>query len=147
MSRKQAPRRDVVDVVRVGGWGEVTYRHRLDCGHVEIRKRPAKSDQIACESCLLVLRHGEQAPLVREEPPASQLLIDNPDLMDVFDPFAAEMAVVEGQAGRIRAGLANRLNVPYDSVDVQIGDQDGRMSVLSAVVYLTAEQAGKFVDP
>ena len=146
MSRKQAPRRDVVDVVRIGDWGEVTYRHRLECGHVEVRKRPAKSDQMACESCLLVIRHDKQAPLVQDQPGESPLLIDNPDLMDVFDPFAAEMALVEGRAGRIRAGLSNRLGVPYDSVDVQIGDQDGKMSVLSASVYLTVEQAEKFVD-
>jgi len=132
MSRKAAPRREVVEVVREGDWGDVTYRHRLKCGHSEVRKRPAKSDVMACESCLLAKHHVPQSDL-----PAPAVV--EADLF--FDPFEAEMAFVEGEAGRIRAGIAARLNVPLDAVDVVVGQVDGRMGIQSAMVFLDADQA------
>ena len=131
MSRKAAPRREVVEVIREGDWGDVTYRHRLQCGHSEVRKRPAKSDVMACESCLLAKHYQPQAE--------SAVTPAEPELF--FDPFEAEMAFVEGEAGRIRAGIAARLNVPLDAVDVVVGQVDGRMGVQSAMVFLDASQA------
>lgn len=138
MSRKAAPRREVVEVVRKGDWGDVTYAHRLNCGHTEIRKRPAKSSVMACESCLLAKRHRPDV-----QPVAVATVVET----DVFfDPFEAEMAFVEGEAGRIRAGLAARLRVPLDAVDVVVGQVDGRMGVQSAMVFLDASQARALAD-
>lgn len=135
MSLKAAPRRDVVEVIRSGDWGEVSYSHRLSCGHTETRKRPAKAPVMACSSCLLAKNHV----------PAPQLLIDvmsAPDVMDIFyDPIAAEIAYVEGEAGRIRAGLANRFGVSHEAVDVVVGQMEDGMGVMSAVVFLDAAQA------
>jgi len=130
MSRKAAPRREVVEVTRKGDWGDVTYAHRLKCGHTEVRKRPAKSSVMACESCLVAKHYLPEAEGVAA--PESDLF---------FDPFEAEMAFVEGEAGRIRAGIAARLNVPLDAVDVVVGQIDGRMGVQSAMVFLDAGQA------
>lgn len=132
MSRKAAPRREVVEVVREGDWGDVTYRHRLKCGHSEVRKRPAKSDVMACESCLLAKHHITQT----ESPVTASVEVDV-----FFDPFEAEMAFVEGEAGRIRAGISSRLNVPLDAVDVVVGQVDGRLGIQSALVFLDATQA------
>ena len=132
MSLKAAPRRDVVDVVREGDWGDVTYRHRLSCGHTEVRKRPARAKQMACESCLLAKHYKpEAAPL---SPVGAVVHVDE----DLVDPVAAEIAFVEGEAGRLRAGLARRFDVSLDSVDVVLGDVDGRLQVVSGMVFLDA---------
>ena len=133
MSLKAAPRRDIVDVVRVGDWGDVSYKHRLSCGHVEERKRPAKTSQVACSSCLLAKNFD---PVERAVVPALP-----PEDDYHYDPVQAEIAYVEGQAGRIKAGLAGKFGVELDSVDVVIGERDGAMRVISAVVYLDGDQA------
>lgn len=52
-SRKAAPQREVLEVERVGEWGKITYRHRLVCGHTEVRKRPSSAQVVACVACLM----------------------------------------------------------------------------------------------
>ena len=51
MSRRSAPRREVVSVERAGRHGHVVYRHFLACGHVEVRKRVAPASHIGCLAC------------------------------------------------------------------------------------------------
>jgi hypothetical protein len=139
MSLKAAPRREVVDVVRKGDWGDVTYHHQLVCGHTEVRKRPAKAGQIACESCLLAKQYVPgTTPLAAA--PSGGAPVD-----DMVDPLQAEIAYVEGRAGRMRAGLASFLRVPLDAVDVVVGDVDGRLQVLSAVVHLEPSEAERLI--
>lgn len=137
MSLKAAPRREVVAVERKGDWGDVTYHHQLVCGHTEVRKRPAKADQIACESCLLAKQY---VPGTTPLAPSSVPVAD-----DMVDPVQVEIAYVEGRAGRMRAGLASYLRVPLDAVDVVVGDVDGRLQVLSAVVHLEPSEVDRLI--
>lgn len=51
MSKRSAPQRQVLTIVKSGSYGAVTWRHYLACGHVEVRKRKAPSDMIACAAC------------------------------------------------------------------------------------------------
>jgi hypothetical protein len=137
MSLKAAPRREVVAVERKGDWGDVTYHHQLVCGHTEVRKRPAKAGQMACESCLLAKQY---VPGTTPLAPSSVPVVD-----DMVDPVQVEIAYVEGRAGRMRAGLASYLRVPLDAVDVVVGDVDGRLQVLSAVVHLEPSEVDRLV--
>jgi hypothetical protein len=60
MSRRSAPRREVVAVRRDGPWGHVVYRHSLACGHTESRKRIAPSKVIGCTQCVQGYEVGDE---------------------------------------------------------------------------------------
>ena len=106
-SRKQAPRREVTDVERVGDWGEVLYHHRLSCGHVEVRKRPSPSGVMSCMFCL----HE------RERPASKRVEVEFVEFDGVeFDAFATS----ESAAVSLQAGVAVRFGVPIDSVRVHM---------------------------
>jgi hypothetical protein len=123
--RRTAPRRDVVEVVRVGEWGEVLYRHRLSCGHVETRKRPAKSDMVGCATCAM-----------------DQMLKKIHDAM-VDDDGGDSLATIEVSIAQMRATIASRCDVPLEAVDVVMGD--GGMSLSYVTVFFDADAARRFV--
>jgi hypothetical protein len=50
--RRKAPRRAIVSIEKIGAWGQLTYQHKLSCGHIDVRKRKASSSDIACMWCL-----------------------------------------------------------------------------------------------
>lgn len=114
-SRKEAPRREVVDVERRGDWGAVRYAHKLVCGHTEIRKRPAPATHIACLMCLQEQRRP--APMG-----------DDWRVIDA-DPFAT----AEAEAARIRATISARMGVPNEAVSVMM-DSFGRVSYVTVFV-------------
>ena len=108
-SLKAAPRRIVRSVERHGDWGEVEYRHHLTCGHTEIRKRRSPHGVIACSGCLVAQDF------------AAGVLPDRPSSLRLADgPVVDEIAGVETQAGRLRAGLANRFGVDAEAIDVAL---------------------------
>ena len=51
VSKRQQPKRRVNDITRVGSYPSVWWEHRLECGHIERRKRKSASERIACEKC------------------------------------------------------------------------------------------------
>jgi len=124
--RRAAPRREVIEVVRDGEWGEVVYRHRLSCGHVENRKRPAKSDVVGCTTCAInqALKEINDA-LARDE--------------DGTDPWAS----IEVSVAEMRASMASRCGVPLEAVDVVMGD--GGVSLSYVTVFFDADAARRFV--
>ena len=55
VNKKAAPQREVLEIGRIGGYGGIEYRHRLSCGHTEVRKRKAQAKYIACTLCAVVI--------------------------------------------------------------------------------------------
>ncbi len=108
-SLKAAPRRIVRSIERHGDWGEVEYRHHLTCGHVEIRKRRSPHGVIACSGCL-VASDFEAGIFSSSDQPKKAVA---PFLVD-------EVAGVETEAGRLRAGLAKRFGVVAEAIDVAV---------------------------
>jgi hypothetical protein len=125
VNRKKAPRREVLEVERVGEWGEVTYRHRLSCGHTDVRKRPAPATHVACVMC-----HYEVTR------PAVTKAVSLPEYD--FDPYSDSFATAESDAAMIRAGLAARFGVSNDAVDTVVS-ASGELSYV--VVFLDAATA------
>lgn len=113
-SRKQAPRREVLEVERRGDWGAVRYVHKLTCGHSEVRKRPAPASHVACLMCL----QESKRPAPRGD-----------DWQVEVDPFAT----AEAEAARIRATLAARVGVPNEAVSVMM-DSFGRVAYVTVFV-------------
>ena len=121
---RKAPRRNIVSVTKAGSWGNVTYRHELSCGHVEVRKRAAPTKDIACAWCFRARqRDAEMKSLVR----GPFILSDEPDLS------SQEMHI-----DKKRAALSSRFGVPLDAVDVMSEDINGELVIKNAVIYLSA---------
>jgi hypothetical protein len=103
--RHQAPRREVIDIVRSGGYGTTRYHHRLACGHTEIRRRPAPATTLGCERCALdVLVERRTSEALAALPPTEAVSLVSVE------------ASVEVDAARLRAGLAALLKVDLDDV-------------------------------
>jgi len=123
---KGAPRREVLEIDRVGDWGEVTYRHLLACGHVEVRKRPSPARVIACSGCVQAAAFTERAL---------------PALVEAPDVDWDEFATAEYETQVVAAGLAGRLGVEAEFVQVASGPE----GVRHAVVVLDREAIGRLL--
>lgn len=122
--RRAAPRREVIEVVRAGEWGEVFYSHRLSCGHVENRKRPAKTEVVGCAACAI---NQALKPIMDALPEP-----------DEADP----LATIEVSIAEMRASMAARCGVPLEAVDVVVGD--GGRSLSYVTVMFDADAARRF---
>lgn len=115
MSRRSAPRQQVLEVWRTGsGYGTVWWHHRLACGHVEVRKRRAPAEQVGCLRC---------------EAGAQVATVAAPDTYD-------RAASLDTDAAVLRARLASALGLPIEGITVQlIGDR-----VAGAMIFLDPAQ-------
>jgi hypothetical protein len=137
VNKKSAPQKTVKDISRVGNWGGVEYHHTLECGHVEIRKRPAKTEQIACTWCVVAVETGRQLRTLTVVPP--------PVMEELWD-FYDQDIVDEVSIARMQSALASAFGCPNESVEIVSSiDDDGRLSVNYATVLLDYEQIKKIV--
>lgn len=126
VSRKQAPRREVIQIERRGDWGDVRYVHQLSCGHSDVRKRPAPAPHISCLACL----HERERPAPEGGQPLSLLEFDRND----------RFAEIEADVSALRARVAARFQIPHDAINVHT-DSTGR--ALWVGIVLTAEEASR----
>lgn len=128
--RRRAPRKKIVSIEKIGRWGELTYNHKLECGHIDARKRAASSGEIACLWCL---RAEEQAIELKKftAPPVQSVFYD--------DNLAEEETRIE----KTRAAIAARIGIPMEAVDVATEDINGVLVIRSAVVYLSARDINR----
>jgi hypothetical protein len=133
LNKKKAPQRLVVDIERVGNWGKVEYRHRLECGHVEIRKRQMPTPRLSCVACVLAAQMGDR---VSEIAIKSAKIIEP---MEVGDILPEDSYVVSGEIdiSKAQAAIAMRIGVPLESVDVaaEIGE-DGILRISYATIFI-----------
>jgi len=135
---KKAPQREVLSVERTGSHGKVQYRHRLSCGHTEVRKRPTdKTSKIACRWCVVATE--KQAELVSLATPAR-----------LYDPFELDMPEIETdlvldvEEGKLRAGLAATLGVDPESIEIVSEiDETGEIAAKYVVIFMDIGFAAK----
>lgn len=142
ISRKKAPKRDVIEIVKSGQWGAVEYRHRLSCGHVEIRKRVAPASQMACTWCVVAEEKEQDLRRLTAPQPTRQVIVE---VSDIIDDLNQDLAGEE-DASIIQAGLAASLRIPADAIDVVLEDEDGFLRLSYAVVFLTASDARRLAS-
>lgn len=128
---RRAPRREVVQIDRVGAWGQVKYQHKLSCGHIEVRPRAATTDTLACAWCLRAEEKDTEikalsAPAISFIPEEEQSITD-------FD------TMVE----RLRAGIAAKFSVPLEVVDINVTYVDGNLQITSGIVFLSATDVAR----
>jgi len=115
--RHRAPRRAVINIIHVGGYGNVWWLHELECGHTERRKRVARATHIGCASC----KHVERVLVASLAQPGIDPALD---------------AQVEIEADRLKAKLASALGVPLDAVGVSIRQGGSALEISGAMVFL-----------
>jgi hypothetical protein len=126
---RKAPRRKVVEISRVGAWGNVVYEHRLECGHTERRPRAATSESLACAWCL-----RSQAKELEIRSLASPAKTVEPDLHHT-----------EVEIARIKAKISHTLNVALEQVEVSVVDKLGEQKISGAVVFLSESDVRKLI--
>ena len=127
--RRKSPRRKITQVDKTGSWGNVSYHHHLSCGHIEIRKRPAATDQIACPWCLRAEEKNEEFKKFKK--PSIFSITEN----NIIDD--------EIRIERSRAAIASNFGVPIDAVDVSVEDLSGQLIIMGATIYLSSEDVDK----
>jgi len=142
VNKKKAPQRKVVEITRTGKWGSVVYLHALECGHVEERKRPAKTAVIACAKCVMAEDFGKQTmDLVRIG--VGYETITEMEMKP--DPIEILFSSSERNVERIRAKIADVLGIQPDGVNVFV-EQDENMLVSGATVFLSAADIARLCE-
>lgn len=133
INKKSAPQKKIVSIDKQGGWGDVSYYHKLECGHIEIRKRASSAPKIACTWCVLGEEKGKELRALT--------LVQPPTLEEVWD-FYDDNINEEVDIAQLRAGLASAIGCPQDSIEViaEIGD-DNVLKVMYVNVFLDLENA------
>ena len=130
---RKAPRRDVVEIRRVGGWGQVKYHHLLSCGHMETKPRASSSPKLACVQCF---RTDALVSEMKSIAPPARLPIVSDD----------EMATLETEVSMMRATISARFGIPIDSVDLVTTDDAGILRVRYATVFLTEKDVSRITN-
>ena len=135
MGKRQAPKREIKEIRRVGAWGKVHYEHVLECGHTERLPRASRAIKIACSWCVKAEQKDEE---LRSLVPKPRLL------MDVFDE--EDMSSGEVEVSRTRASLASILGIPQDAVEIFAIDSLGVLEIRSAYIFLSANDIRKVIN-
>lgn len=138
ISKKSAPRREIVQVDKVGPWGRVEYHHRLSCGHTDIRKRMASTKVIACPLCVVA---ENQAKVLSNIATTRAPQAPTEDLLDYM---GSRIAITESRIAKLRAEIASKFEVPVEAVDIAISDEDGELRLSYGLVFLSAQDIEAF---
>lgn len=133
VNRKAAPRRQVVGIEREGAWGRVEYAHLLDCGHTERRKRATRSKYLSCAWCVVAEQTDAELRQLSISPKQTQ---DSGD--DLLDVVGSQLAMTERLVAQVRAEIASHHQVPVESVDVIVSDEDGEITLSFATIFIPA---------
>lgn len=142
VNRKKAPQRRILEITRTGKWGAVVYLHALDCGHLEERKRPAKTEEIACAKCVMAEDFGKQTmDLVRIGVGYETIT----EMEMTPDPIEILFSSSERNVERIKSRIAQILGIQPDDVNVYV-EQDENMLVSGATVFLSASDISRLCE-
>ena len=138
VNKKSAPQKNIVSIEKQGGWGDVSYYHKLECGHIEIRKRASTAPKIACTWCVIGEQKGKELRALT--------IVQPPTLEEVWD-FYDETTSEEVDVAKLRAGVANAVGCAQESVEVvSVVDEDNVLRVSYVTVFLDFETAKRIAD-
>ena len=133
VNKKSAPQKKIVSIDKQGGWGDVSYYHKLECGHSEVRKRASTAPKIACTWCVVGEEKGKELRALT--------LVQPPTLEEVWD-FYDTTINEEVDIAQLRAGLASAIGCPQDSVEVVAEvTENNVLKVMYVNVFLDLETA------
>ena len=133
VNKKSAPQKKIVSIDKQGEWGDVSYYHKLECGHIEVRKRASTAPKIACTWCVVGEEKGKELRALT--------LVQPPTLEEVWD-FYDTTINEEVDIAQLRAGLASAIGCPQDSVEVVAEvTENNLLKVMYVNVFLDLETA------
>jgi hypothetical protein len=132
--RRRSPKRKILEIKKLGPWGDISYHHVLSCGHTEIRKRASSTKEIACPWCLRAAEKNNEIKALTRIPSSR---IESEDELLANDEVRIE---------RIRASLASRFAIPVDAVDVHCEDVSGQLIIKSATIFLSGQDVTRAID-
>lgn len=136
LNRKRAPQQRILEIIKAGEWSKVQYLHKLECGHIEVRKRAASTDRIACLGCV---RAGEAQNILTE---LVRPTIVSPPIEDTWtDSIAEDIAHTEQEIGFLRAGIASYLGISSEAIDVVMEQTDDGIELSYVVIFIDADTA------
>lgn len=135
INKKAAPQRAVLEISRTGSWGKVVYAHKLECKHVEYRKRALTTKKIACTSCVKAEIAAEELKQIMASPTIEYA---EPVWMD---EIASDIASHEVDIGKLRASLSSELELSPEAIDVVSAQTENGLEISYVVVFMDAEQA------
>lgn len=136
---KKAPQQEILSIDRTGEWGKVEYRHRLTCGHTELRKRPSTAPKIACSWCVVAEEKGQELATLATRDAFMEVLPE--------EAWYDADAEYEVDAGRLRAGLVLALGLPLESVEVVSEvNEFGDLQVRYVVAYMDVSTAKRLAN-
>jgi hypothetical protein len=138
MGKRQAPKREIKEIRRVGTWGKIQYEHILECGHTEKLLRASRAIRIACSWCVKAEEKDEE---FRALIPQVQNITQSFEDINDIDVSSGEIEV-----SRTRASLASILKIPLEAVHVVAIDSRGVLEIRSAYVFLSAGDIRKIIN-
>lgn len=133
-SRRSSPHRKIIEISRFGPWGNVRYKHELECGHAEILQRASRAQSIACSFC--------------NRPPQQEST--KIDFSNLLPPTILDTAINSSQdeieIQKLQAHLASALGIPAEAISMISSDTGGRLIVKAAYVFLSAADIRSIID-
>ena len=145
--RRQAPKRAIIAINKIGPWGSVRYEHQLECGHSELLARASSAKRLACSLCKSQQDAKAADSLQSEQHSALAKKMSIPSSyfdarLDFEDSFSEDELLVR----RVAADIASLLDIPVDAVSVNTDASSGRLIITSAYVFLSAKDLSRLTN-
>lgn len=145
--RRQAPKRAIITINKIGSWGSVRYEHQLECGHSELLLRASSAKRIACSVCLSFKTSNQQ---IKNSDGREAELANAPAIpskyfdarLDFDDSISEDEILVR----RVAAEIAALLGIPVDAVSVNTDAASGRLTITSAYIFLSAKDIARLTN-
>jgi hypothetical protein len=135
MGKRQAPKREIKEIRRVGVWGKTHYEHILECGHTERLPRASRAVRIACSWCVKAQEKDEEL----------RSLV--PQVRSITDEYEDDdLSSDEIEISRTRASLASILGIPLEAVEIVATDSRGVLEIRSAYIFMSASDIRKVIN-
>ena len=103
-----------MQVRRVGAYPGVQWKHWLECGHVEARKRKAPAERIGCTACL------------------NRSVYE----VEVMPDLERERVTIEGKLDGMMKEVENKLGLRVDTIHVEMQNVEGQAQATAASIRL-----------
>ena len=133
--RRQAPKRAVTEIRRVGTWGNVRYEHVLECGHSEYKPRASRADKLACMWCVKAIEKEEEMKSFTAPPPSI--------FVEYEDDNSASSEI---HLGRVRASLSSVMKVPLEAIEIVASQNRGVLEIKAAYIFLSAGDISRIIQ-
>jgi hypothetical protein len=143
INKKTAPQNNVIDIIRTGQWGGVIYMHKLSCGHMEPRKRPAKTEKIACSMCVKASTFTKMsAEFVR----TGVGYEGYEDIEIQENESEIVLSSLQDEVSRMTVYIAKKLKVSPEDITIYIEESDEGPNISGGSIFLDRDSLFKILE-